>query len=205
MLRSLALLVVLAFAPMTAAAQVTSEVPAVTASDRILGRASAPVTVIEYASLTCSHCGDWHRTVYPEFKRQFIDTGRVRMVFRDFPTPPAQVAARASGIARCAAPARFHDVVDAFFQGQPAYLAGGPVAAWYASGIAVSGRTQAQMDACLADPATLEALRTSVSGGVAAGVQGTPTFFVNGQIIQDRSMAGLTAAINPLLPRARRL
>jgi protein-disulfide isomerase len=187
-----------------AVAQTPAAPPAVTASDRILGRAGAPVTVIEYASLVCSHCGEWHETVYPEFKRRFIDTGRVRLVFRDLPTSPAPVAARAAGIARCAAPARYYDVLDAFFRGQDALFAGGPVATWYAAGVAASGRTQAQIDACLADPATLERLRTSMTGATAAGVQGTPTFFVNGRRVANSSLDGLIAAITPLLPPARR-
>ncbi|WP_269516101.1 thioredoxin domain-containing protein [Brevundimonas subvibrioides] len=204
MIRRLFLILALALAPISAAAQTTAAPPAVTASDRIMGRANAPVTVIEYASLVCSHCGEWHSTVYPEFKRQFIDTGRVRLVFRDLPTAPAPVAARAAGIARCAVPARFYDVLDAFFDGQDALFAGGAVATWYASGIAASGRTQAQIDACLADPATLAGVRASVTGAMAAGVEGTPTFFVNGRRVADSSLTGLTAAITPLLAPARR-
>jgi protein-disulfide isomerase len=204
MLKRLILTLALAVAPMAAVAQTPAAPPAVTSSDRIMGRADAPVTVIEYASLVCSHCGDWHRTVYPEFKRQFIDTGRVRLVFRDLPTPPAPVAARAAGIARCAAPDRFYDVIGAFFHGHEALFAGGPVPTWYASGVAVSGRTQAEIDACLADPATLEGLRASIAGATAAGVAGTPTFFVNGRRVADISLAGLSAAINPSPTPVRR-
>lgn len=204
MLKSLFLTVALALAPMAAVAQTPAAPPAVTASDRIMGQANAPVTVIEYASLVCSHCGDWHRTVYPDFKRQFIDTGRVRLVFRDLPTAPAPVAARAAGIARCAAPSRFYEVIGAFFRGQEALFAGGPVAPWFASGVAASGRTQAQIDACLADPATLEGLRASITGATAAGVEGTPAFFVNGRRVADISLAGLTAAITPSPTPARR-
>lgn len=204
MLKTLILIAALALTPRVAAAQTTAAPPAVTSTDRILGRENAPVTVIEYASLVCSHCGEWHKDVYPEFKRRFVDTGRVRLVFRDLPTQPAPIAARAAGIARCAAPERFYAVVDAFFDGQEALFAGGPVAPWYASGVAASGRTQAQIDACLANPATLEGLRTSITGATAAGVEGTPTFFVNGRRVTDSSLTGLTAAITPLLPRPRR-
>jgi protein-disulfide isomerase len=206
MMRALILTAGLLLAPLTAAAQTpapagAAALPAVSASDRVMGRADAPVTVIEYASLVCSHCGDWHRTVYPELKRRFIDTGQVRLVFRDFPTNPIAVAARAAGVARCAAPTRYYAVIGTFFDGQEALLAGGPVASWLASGVAASGKTQAEIDTCLDDPATLEALRTSASSAMAAGVQGTPTFFVNGRAAPDRSIEGLTAAITPLLPR----
>ncbi|WP_051651085.1 thioredoxin domain-containing protein [Brevundimonas bacteroides] len=196
-LRALLLAVALVAAPAVASAQ--AALPPLTAADRVLGRADAPVTVIEYASFTCSHCGDWHRSVYPAFKARFVDTGQVRLVLRDLPTPPAQLAAQAAGIARCAAPERFYDVASALMNGQQALFDGGPVEAWFDAGIAASGRTSAQIEACLADPATLNGIRSSIAGANAAGVQGTPTFFVNGRMVDDSSLAGLTAAIQPLV------
>ena len=204
-LRRLLLILALVVAPLAvpaaAAAQTASGLPAVSASDRVLGRADAPVTVIEYASFVCSHCARWHTTVLPEFKTRFIDTGQVKLVFRNLPTSPAQVAARAAGIARCAVPARFFDVASSFMSGQAAIIDGGPLADWYAAGVAASGRTQAQIDACLADPATLTGIRAEIAGATAAGVQGTPSFFVNGRAVSDSSLEGLSAAIRPLLPR----
>ena len=205
MIRTLFLTLALASAPMAvpvaASAQAASGLPAVSATDRVLGRANAPVTVIEYASFVCTHCAHWHTTVYPAFKARFIDTGQVKLVFRNLPTNPAQVGARAAGIARCAVPARFFDVASSFMTGQAAIVAGGPLANWYANGVAASGRTQAEIDACLADPATLNGIRAEVAGANAAGVQGTPSFFVNGRAVSDSSLEGLTAAIQPLLPR----
>ena len=178
----------------------SASLPPVTAADRVLGRADAPVTVIEYASFTCSHCAHWNNEVFPAFKARFIDTGQVRLVYRNLPTNPAQVAARAAGIARCAVPARFFDVASSFMTGQQAIIDGAPLADWYAAGVAASGRTEAQIDACLADPATLNGIRAEVAGASAAGVQGTPSFFVNGRAVADTSLAGLSAAIQPLLP-----
>jgi len=188
-------------APMAASAQTTPP-PAVTSADRVLGRADAPVTVIEYASFVCSHCAHWHTTVLPGFKARFIDTGQVRLVYRNLPTAPGQVAARAAGIARCAAPARFYEVASSFMTGQAAIIDGAPLADWYAAGVAASGRTQAEIDACLADPATLNGIRAEIAGATAAGVQGTPSFFVNGRAVSDTSLDGLSAAIRPLLPRS---
>lgn len=196
-LRALLLALTLAAAPMAALAQAAP--PAVTAADRVLGRGDAPVTVIEYASFTCSHCGDWHRSVYPAFKARFVDTGQVRLVIRDFPTAPAQVAAQAAGIARCAAPERYYDVAASLMNGQEALFAGEPVIDWFNAAIAASGRTETEIDACLADPATLNGIRASLEGARAAGVQGTPTFFVNGRRVEDSSLEGLTAAIQPLM------
>ncbi len=197
----LLLLAALIAAPLAAQAQTPASLPPVTASDRVLGRADAPVTVVEYASFVCSHCAHWHTTVMPAFKTQFIDTGQVRLVFRNLPTQPVQVAARAAGIARCAAPARYFDVARSLMTGQKAILEGAPLAGWFDDAIAASGRTEAQIDACLDDPATLDGLRAEIEGATAAGVQGTPAFFVNGRVVTDTSLEGLSAAIRPLLPR----
>lgn len=172
----------------------------VTASDRVLGRADAPVTVVEYASFTCPHCADWHNTVLPAFKARFIDTGKVRLVFRDLPTDPVQVAATAAAIARCAAPDRFYAVASSFMSGQAQLRSSYQVGPWYDAAVAVSGRTQAQIETCLADPATMASLRAGMEAASAAGVQSTPSFFVNGRAVEDRTLDGLAAAITPLLP-----
>lgn len=174
-------------------------VPAVTAADRVLGRADAPVTVIEYASFTCSHCADWTNDVLPTFKARYIDTGKVRLVFRDLPTQPVQVAATAAAIGRCAAPDKFFEVAHHFMAGQAAAFASGDARDWYTGAISVSGRTQAQIEACLGDPATGQALQRDVEAAVAAGVEGTPSFFVNGVRASDHSLETLSAAIDPLL------
>jgi protein-disulfide isomerase len=199
--RGLLLALALTATPLAVAAQ-TAAPPPVTASDRILGRADAPVTVIEYASFTCSHCGEWHTTVLPAFKTRFVDTGQVRLVFRDLPTPPVQVAAQAAGIARCAAPERFYDVAATLMNGQAALFAGGPVQDWLSAAAAVSGKSPAEIQTCLADPATIEGIRTGMAGANAAGVSSTPSFFVNGRRVTDTSLEGLAAAIQPLVPRS---
>ena len=177
----------------------TPSVPAVTAADRILGRADAPVTVIEYASFTCTHCAHWTNDVLPTFKARYIDTGKVRLVFRDMPTQPVQIAATAAAIGRCAAPDKFFDVAHHFMAGQAAAFASGDARQWYMDAVAVSGRTQPQIETCLADPATGQALQRDIEAAVAAGVEGTPTFFVNGRRTADHSLETLSAAIDPLL------
>jgi len=201
MIRRLLLALLFIAAPLSASAEGMAPPPVVTTADRVLGRTDAPVTVIEYASFVCSHCAEWHNTVLPDFKARFVDTGQVRLVFRNFPTNPVQVAARAAGIGRCAAPARFFEVARSLMTGQAALIDGAPLEAWFANAIAVSGRTPAQINACLEDPSTLTGLRAEIAGATAAGVRGTPSFFVNGQPVADSSLAGLSAAIRPLLPR----
>ena len=189
-------MLMLAFAPVSALA---GSPPAVTAADRFVGRADAPVTVVEYASFACSHCADWHLVVYPEFKRRFIDTGQVRLVFRNLPTAPADLAVAAAALAHCAAPERFYEVAGTLMRGQRAVLNGGDQAVWFASAVGVSGRTRAEIDACVARPATRAAIERDIDGAIAAGVDSTPTLFVNGRQVMDRSLGGLDALITPLV------
>lgn len=189
-------------APAGAREAAPAPVPAVTAADRVLGRADAPVTVIEYASFTCNHCAAWTNEILPQFKARYIDTGKVRLVFRDMPTPPAQISSVAAGIGRCSAPDKFFDVARTLMRGQAAAFEKGDAGDWFASAIAASGRTQAQVEACLKDPATSQALQAEVEGAVAAGVTGTPAFFVNGKRVSDPSLESLAVTIDPLI-RAR--
>ena len=196
---ALALALSLSTASFGAPAWAADPVPAVTANDRILGRVDAPVTVIEYASFTCPHCAAWHNDVLPAFKARFIDTGQVRLVFRDLPTQPARVAATVAGIARCAEPARFFDVAASLMRGQAAALTTNDARSWYDAAVAASGRTEDEIKACLDDPATMTNLRASMAGAEAAGVNRTPTFFVDGKMVDDSSLDALAAAIEPAL------
>ena len=174
--------------------------PPVTAADHVLGRADAPVTVIEYASFTCPHCADFHNDVLPAFKTKYIDTGKVRLVHRNLPTAPANVAAAAAAVAMCAAPDRYFDVAAAFMRDQHNLAATG-AQPWFAAGVAASGKTRAEIETCLQSASTRSALEGQIAGAEAAGVTGTPTFFVNGTLVQDHSLEALSAAIDPLLRR----
>ena len=169
--------------------------PAISVTDRSIGRADAPVTVIEYASFACNHCADWHRFVYPAFKTRFIDTGQVRLVFRNLPTPPEDMSLPAAALALCAAPERFFDVASALMSGQEAVFRGGAREDWYAPAIAVSGRGRAEIEACATTPATRNAINRDIESAQTAGAHSTPTFFVNGRRVSDRSLGGLEVAI----------
>ena len=200
--RSLLILTLALLAPAVAAsasgsdtARARQTLAPVTAADRSIGRADAPVTVIEYASFACHHCADWHQLVYPGFKARFIDTGKVRFVFRNLPTDPQEIALPGAALARCAVPERFFEVAAALMQGQSAVLRGGNREDWYGPAIAVSGRTQAQIEACATSPAVEAALTRDMDSAEAAGVHSTPAFFVNGRQVTDRSLGGLEVAI----------
>lgn len=173
----------------------TEPVAPVTSADRVMGRADAPVTVIEYASFSCHHCADWHQFVFPLFKQRLIDTGQVRFVFRNLPTDPAQMSMPAAALARCAAPEKFFDVASILMRGQEAVFRGGNQEDWYNPAIAASGRTKAQIDACVALPATRAAIQRDIDSAVAADATSTPAFFVNGRRVTDRSLGGLEVAV----------
>jgi protein-disulfide isomerase len=199
LVRRLFLTLTLAAAPLAAGMAVATPVlagdlPPVTAEDRVLGRADAPVTVVEYASFVCPHCAAWHKEVYPAFKARYIDTGKVKLVYRTLPTSPEDFAMTAAGIARCSRPDRFFAVVDSLFDGQPAFYAGSRT--WLRDAITVGGRTEDEMKACFADPATQARINAEIEGATAAGVEGTPTFFVNGRKIADPSLDSLAAAVD---------
>ena len=195
---------VLTFALLTAAlagpAFAVEPPPPVTAQDHVLGRADAPVTVIEYASFTCSHCADFHNDVLPAFKARYIDTGKVRLVHRNLPTAPANVAAAAAAVAICAAPGRYFDVAEVFMRDQAELRTTG-AKPWFDAGLAASGKTREQIETCLGDPATGAALQAQIQGAQDAGVAGTPSFFVNGKPVADHSLEALSAAVDPLLRR----
>ncbi len=194
--RRLFLILTLAAAPLATVATpaLAGDLPPVTAEDRVLGRADAPVTVVEYASFVCPHCAAWHKDVYPAFKARYIDTGKVKLVYRTLPTSPEDFAMTAAGIARCSRPERFFTVVDSLFDGQPAFYAGSRT--WLRDAVALSGRTDDEMKACFQDPATEARINAEIAGAAAAGVEGTPTFFVNGRKIADPSLDSLGAAID---------
>ena len=195
LIAALALLAPLAAAPATA----VEPVAPVTAADRTIGRADAPVTVIEYASFACPSCADWHRFVWPLFKQRLVDTGQVRFVFRNLPTQPEQMSLPAAALARCAAPEQFFEVASILMAGQAAVHRGGDRADWYAPAIAASGRTKAQIEACATTPEVRAAINRDIDGAHAAGVHHTPSFFVDGRLVNDRSLGGLEVAVRAAL------
>ena len=93
--------------------------------DRVLGKDDAPVTIIEYASMTCPHCAHFHETTYPELKKRYIDTGKVRFIFREFPLDP--LAAGASMLARCADKDKFYPLIETLFQQQTKWAVEKPI------------------------------------------------------------------------------
>ncbi|WP_428685940.1 DsbA family protein [Reyranella sp.] len=148
--------------------------------DHVLGDPNAPVTVIEYASLTCSHCAHFHTQVLPEIKKKWIDTGKVKLVYRDFPLD--QIAAKAAQIAECAGNDKYFGVLDIIFRGQPQWATAADPLAELAKPLRIAGMGENEIKACLANEAMSNAVIKDYQGGEAMGVNSTPTLFINGQL-----------------------
>jgi len=148
--------------------------------DKILGDENAPVTIVEYASMTCGHCASFHKNTYPKLKTEYIDTGKVRFIFREFPLDP--VASGGFMLARCAPQDKYFDVVDTMFENQRSWaFSDNP----YQSMLDFSkqiGFTQESFEECLTNQGLLDAIEAVKNRGAGEfGVNSTPTFFINGE------------------------
>ena len=174
---------------------------AVSADDMRLGNAEAKITVIEYASTSCSHCATWNEEVFPAFKAKYIDTGKVNFVYREVLTPPAQVAAASFLMARCAGKDKYFEVVDSVYRAQEEMFTTGQFREVLLRIGQSAGLDEAKFNACVTDEKALTALNDRVEKNAKLfNVQGTPTFIVNGKVVGDpsggaRSLAELDAAI----------
>jgi protein-disulfide isomerase len=151
--------------------------------DMVMGAANAPVTIIEYASLTCPHCASFHVNTLPKLKTAFIDTGAVKYVFRDFPLD--RLALSAAMIAHCAGPERYFAYLDVFFHQQSSWTRGGDQEAMLAALkrlARLGGMSDAQIDSCLQNKQLQDSiLATSVAGQNQYQVRSTPTLIINGE------------------------
>jgi protein-disulfide isomerase len=159
----------------------------------------AKVTVVEYASVTCSGCAAWNEEVWPQFKARYVDTGKVRYVFREFPTPPQDVAVAGFLLARCAGEDKYFHVIDQIMRSLPELHSGTPPRDILLRTAREAGLSEAQFQTCVADPAGVAALEKRIKAAQEAGVTGTPTFMINGEVVADRSLDGLSQRIDPLL------
>jgi len=165
--------------------------------DHVLGDPNAPITVIEYASLTCSHCAHFHTQVLPEIKKKWIDTGKVKLVYRDFPLD--QIAAKAAQIAECAGNDKYFGVLDIIFRGQPQWATAADPLAELAKPLRIAGMGENEIKACLANDAMSNAVIKDYQGGEAMGVNSTPTLFINGQLYRGaRSVEELDGVFGKL-------
>ena len=166
--------------------------------DIMIGSDKAPVTIIEYASMTCPHCAHFEETTLPELKKRYIDTGKVRYVMREFPLDA--LAAAGFMLARCAGPDKYETVVETLFAKQPDWVVQQPIAPLMA--IAKQfGFTEESFNACLANQKVLDDIQAVRDHAVnKLAVNSTPTFFVNGKrLVGDVSIDQLAKEIDPYL------
>src|SRR3954471_22063241 len=169
--------------------------------DMALGPANAPVTITEFASMTCPHCAAFNETVFPKIKAAFIDSGKIRFVFREFPLDIK--AAAGSMLARCIAkddPSKYFAVVDMLFKQQNDWVAKNTTETLTRIG-KQAGLSQQAVEACLKDQALLDKIAADQKfASDVLKVDSTPTFFINGEKIKgETSFEEFAKKINPLL------
>jgi protein-disulfide isomerase len=167
--------------------------------DQVLGDEKAPVTIIEYASMTCPHCAHFALTTFPQLKEKYIDTGKVKYILREFPFDP--VAVGAFMLARCAGgKEKYYAMVDLLFRTQANWAVNNPIPPLFNT-VKQAGFTESSFNACLSDQ-KLEAGVKAVQQRAADkfNVNSTPTFFINGQRqVGALSFEEMQKAIEPLL------
>ena len=181
---------------------VPSESSAAEPQEQILGDPNAPVTIIEYASLTCPHCAQFHTEVLPQLKERYIAPGKVRLIYRDFPLD--QTALAAAALAHCAGPERYFSMLDVLFETQSNWArAGDPIAALKRLG-KLGGLTEQEMAACFADEELTDGiLRQRLAGQNEYDIGSTPTFIIDGQAYPGaRDVEEFGELIDPLLDQS---
>jgi len=172
--------------------------------DIVIGKADAPVTIVEYASMTCPHCANFSKTTFPKLKSQYIDTGKVRFVFREFPLD--DLAAAAAMLARCIDKdngEKAMAVIEVLFASQDKWAVRNPIPPLQQIA-KQAGMSEKAFDECLKDQKLYNdilAMRERASKEYQ--VQSTPTLFVNGKIQRgETSIEDLSKVIDPLLPKS---
>jgi protein-disulfide isomerase len=172
--------------------------------DIVLGKADAPVTIVEYASMTCPHCATFSKATFPQLKAKYIDTGKVRFIFREFPLD--ELAAAAAMLARCIDKENGEKamaVIDVLFHSQDKWAVRQPLPVLQQIA-KQAGLSQQAFEACLADQKLYnDVLAMRERGSKEYKVESTPTLFVNGKLQKGgATFEELEKLIAPLLPKS---
>jgi protein-disulfide isomerase len=167
--------------------------------EKVLGNPDAKVTIVEYASYTCGHCAAFHRDTLPKLKAKYIEPGKVKLVFREFPFDP--IAAAVSMLVRCAPADKYFEVGGVFFEQQATWARAQDVVGGLRSMYGQLGFTQEQFQTCLTNQALLDGVnKVKDRGALEFGVDSTPTFFINGVTYKGAmSIEDFDAILAPLL------
>lgn len=166
--------------------------------EKSLGKDDAPVTIVEYASMTCPHCAHFHKTTLPELKTKYIDTGKVRLIMREFPFDPRAEAGFM--LARCSND-NYFAMIDVLFQQQDNWARAQNAKEALLQLAKLAGFSQESFEACLTDQKLLNDVRAVKNRGENEfKVDSTPTFFINGQRYPGALTIGeISAIVDPLL------
>jgi protein-disulfide isomerase len=167
--------------------------------DIVQGKADAPITIVEYASMTCSHCAAFHATTYPTLVSKYVDTGKVRFILREFPLDP--LATAGFMLARCSGPQKRNAVVDLLFDQQKNWAFTDKPLAALSDLLKQTGMTQASFETCINDQSLYD--KVDQERDYAAqkfGIDATPTFFINGRKISGEiTPDALDKLLEPML------
>ena len=151
-------------------------------TEMFLGKSDAPVTMIEYASLGCSHCADFHKKTYPKIKEEFVKKGKLKIIFRNFPLGTPSLAA--AMIAHCAGPKRFFGMIEIFFQSQQQWGRSKTPIDSLKKVARFGGITGADVDQCISNEHLLKYIQeVAEKGQKQFQINSTPSFIINGKII----------------------
>lgn len=157
--------------------------------EQVLGKADAPVTLLMFESLTCGHCAEFHRSTFQALKTEFIETGKVKAVFRDFPLNAP--ALWASQLARCSGPERRWGLLDVLFATQQQWAIAPEPQAELAKTARLAGIDEAQFRACMGDQAGMQAMVARMDAwGRGFAIDSTPSFILVGRSGATRKIVG---------------
>ncbi len=173
--------------------------------DRVKGSPSAPITLIEYSSFTCSHCAGFFKTVLPEIEKRYIDTGKVRFIYRDLPTDGA--ALKAAALARCMPENQFFSFVSILYKNQFSWLRSMKRDEALQQYAQMAGLPPEKAKTCAEDPKLLDALIAMRTEAVEKyGIQATPTFIINNgedKILGAQDFEVFAAAFDKILAKKK--
>jgi len=155
-------------------------------SDHVIGAPLAPVTMIIYASVTCPHCASWFNSIWPDIKKHYVDKSQLRVVLREFPTPPSNIAVIGFQIANCAPEDQYFEILEHQFAEHknlmPALIANNAKKFYLEIAKKAGLADEAAMNACLSNPAGIERINKSMLLSRAAGIKSVPSLIIDGQI-----------------------
>lgn len=149
------------------------------AKEMVEGKADAPVTIVEYASLTCGHCADFYNKTFPEIREKYIKTGKARIVFREFAYDPRATAGYM--LARCVPEDRYFPMIQVLFEKQMEWAGAADALPPLKQIASMAGLDSKAVEECLQNQSVLDEVNSSFKRGKEFGVTSTPTFFINGK------------------------